>query len=63
MNQPGEIEPVEILPVLPESHWARNLKFGSKSSREKFPICIVLLITHPDSGRELEFVPKSPNKI
>ena len=63
MNQPGEIEPVEILPVLPESHWARNLKFGSKSAQEKnFPICIVLLITHPDSGRELEFVPKSPNK-
>ena len=62
MSQPGEIEPVEILPVLPDSHWARVLEFGPKPTREKnFPISIVLLITDPNSGRELEFIPVSPN--
>jgi RNA polymerase primary sigma factor len=60
MNEPGEAEPPDEPPALPEGHWARKLKFASKVSSENIgSSTLVLLITHPNSGRELELLPKS----
>ena len=61
MNEPGEVEPIEELPFLPKAHWAREIEFSPKSTQKTdATVTIVLLITHPNSGRELKSVPISP---
>lgn len=64
LNEPGEIpEKEELKPILPEEHWSRLVSFSNDAiitqrTEIKNRSDITLLLTHPNSGRDFEHLPK-----